>query len=74
MMCFKDMTFCTASMEWSEKPRTCGNKECHRYFTEQDKIDSEEWWKYMKGSAPMADFTETCGIFDDLNKFGYGID
>lgn len=54
MMCYRDKTFCSAE---------CATTDCHRQFTERDRIGSEQWAR-LSGfeSAPIAwsDFSTTC--------------
>lgn len=47
MICFRDMTFCTAF------PKRCGNAECHRAFTAVDREAAREWWG-KNGEPPIA--------------------
>jgi hypothetical protein len=54
MICFKDMTFCSAY------PTRCKNITCARAFTELDREAARQWWG--KEGAPVAysDFSEGC--------------
>lgn len=38
MLCFRDMTFCSASLD------DCSNTTCKRHFGEDDKKAAAEWW------------------------------
>jgi len=53
MLCFKDMTFCSA---------VCDNKTCFRQFTKEEQEASEKWWDHDPDNAPVAfsDFSKNC--------------
>ena len=53
MICFKDMTFCSA---------VCKNKKCDRNWKLRDKTDYETWSKHFTDGGPVAfsDFSKTC--------------
>ena len=38
MLCFRDMTFCSASLD------DCSNTTCKRHFGEDEKKAAAEWW------------------------------
>ncbi len=53
MICFRDMTFCSAK---------CKNAECDRQFDAKQKAAAEKWWEGCDGSPPVAftDFSPKC--------------
>jgi hypothetical protein len=53
MICYRDMTFCTAQ---------CGLLSCPRKFTEAEREESLSWWGDLPGEPPIAfaDFAATC--------------
>lgn len=57
MICYKDQTFCAASMDGR-----CAAKECFRFFSDEDRKGSERWWKDIEGEPPVAisDFWDRC--------------
>lgn len=70
MICYRDMTFCTA---------ICGNEECGRNFTDEKAAAAKEWWKGFgklyeedPDGAPVAfsDFKDTdmCPGFKEKEK------
>lgn len=56
MLCYRDMTFCSAN---------CATTNCSRQFTDEDRIKSEIWWKGCEGDPPVAfaDFSAGCERF-----------
>ncbi len=58
MICFRDMTFCSAD---------CYNTDCGRYFSELDAIEARRWWSHDPNNAPIAfcDYSATCPDFQD---------
>ena len=54
MICYKDMTFCTA--------KACihfGDGKCHRSLTESVMERAKEWWGDIDGEPPIAIFVDT---------------
>ncbi len=45
MICYRDMTFCTA---------VCNTLSCPRKFTDEQRRRAREWWADMPGEAPIA--------------------
>ena len=46
MLCYKDRTYCSASRN------SCFNRACSRFFSEQDGVGADLWWKGFKNSDP----------------------
>ena len=63
MICYKDKTFCTASVA---KENTCTNKACFRFFSEEDRVGSRKWWNHDPDHAPVAfaDFSVGCEDYE----------
>ena len=57
MMCYKDMTFCSA---------VCNNKDCSRQFTKEQSEGAKRWWSHDPENVPVAfsDFSDTCEEYD----------
>lgn len=57
MLCFRDMTFCSAA---------CANDACPRKFDDEQKLAALRWWK--KPGAPVAfgDLSEGCPDYQPL--------
>jgi len=58
MLCFKDITFCSAS--------DCTNPVCKINWRLRDNTDYENWsQQFFKGEGPIAfvDFSETCKMY-----------
>ncbi len=53
MICFKDMTFCSAK---------CQNTSCFRQFTDELHEQARKWWDHDPEHAPVAfsDFSPKC--------------
>lgn len=53
MMCYKDMSFCSAR---------CRNMQCPRQYTEAQKAGARKWWGDRPNGPPVAfmDFSEGC--------------
>jgi hypothetical protein len=66
MMCYRDMTFCSASVT------RCKNEKCFRYFGENQKADAQRWWggqnSIASTQAPVAfgDFSKGCDKIDPV--------
>ena len=56
MICYKDMTFCSAK---------CANDECFRQFTQAHMDAANKWWEGMDGPPPVAfsEFSIDCRAF-----------
>lgn len=61
MMCYKDKTFCQASMD-----NRCKMSDCYRFFSENDRINSRKWWNHDPDNAPIAvsDFSNDCSDYE----------
>jgi hypothetical protein len=61
MLCYRDMTFCSAS---------CANKECRRQFTAEDRLKAELWWRGCEGGPPVAfaDFSANCEAYQPVTS------
>ena len=57
MMCFMDMTFCTAK---------CVNKECTRKLTDKVMDDAKKWWGKEGAPIAISDFSDTCLDYEEL--------
>ena len=57
MICFRDMSFCSAK---------CSVKKCPRKFDENQREQSRKWWKQDPDNAPIAfgDFSEMCDDYE----------
>lgn len=55
MICFEDMTFCSAA---------CKTTECRRHWSDAKRLDANLWWG--KDGAPVAfsDFSDRCIAYD----------
>ena len=71
MISYKGKAFCTESMEG-----LCKNKDCYRYFSDQDHVDAIKWWGDNKYPISYANFrTGKCGFIPtDKSLFPDGID
>jgi len=56
MLCYKDQTFCSSD---------CTNKECFRFFGDEQKEGAAKWWRGLEGNPPIAfsDFRERCPAY-----------
>lgn len=54
MICFRDMTFCTAP---------CVNSECHRRLTIEVRAAAERWWGKPGAPIAVADFSRNCPAY-----------
>jgi hypothetical protein len=56
MICYKDRTFCYSN---------CTNKNCYRFFGEEEKEGARKWWSHDPDNAPIAfsDFSATCEAY-----------
>jgi len=54
MMCFRDMTFCTAF------PDACGNAKCRRAFTDAQSAAARKWWGGDGAPIAFSDFHDGC--------------
>jgi hypothetical protein len=54
MMCFRDMTFCSAY------PTRCKNMNCRRAFTELEREAARQWWGNDNAPVAMSDFSDNC--------------
>lgn len=57
MICYKDMTFCSAE---------CVNRKCRRNFSPEVAEGARKWWSHDPDNAPIAfsDFSDRCGDFE----------
>jgi hypothetical protein len=53
MICYRDMTFCTAA---------CRTATCPRKFTLKDRWEAKSWWGDAPGEPPVAfaDMSQDC--------------
>lgn len=51
MMCFRDMTFCSAK---------CLNTSCPRQFDDEQRAAARKWWKGDGAPIAFSDFSGTC--------------
>lgn len=53
MPCYKDRTFCRSD---------CQNKECFRFFGDEQRAGARSWWSHDPDNAPIAfsDFSLKC--------------
>ena len=51
MMCYKDMTFCSAP---------CSNTECRRNYNDDVVAASHEWWGSDTAPIALSDFSNGC--------------
>lgn len=54
MLCYKDMTFCTAA---------CRNTGCNRLLTQQVQQAADRWWGGPDAPIAQADFSDTCSTY-----------
>lgn len=56
MICYKDRTFCNSD---------CINKECWRYFGEEQREGAKRWWEGCSGEPPVAfsNFSKSCDSY-----------
>lgn len=56
MICYRDMTFCSAE---------CVNKDCDRNYNKDIEDGARKWWSHDPDNAPIAfsDFSDTCKSF-----------
>lgn len=63
MICFKDMTFCSAE---------CANHQCPRNFTPDQKVQARNWWGGDDVPVAFADFKTGCEDFIEPRRTGEG--
>ena len=51
MLCYRDMTFCSAS---------CASMDCRHQFTEAERAKARAWWGGEGAPIAMSDFSESC--------------
>lgn len=56
MICYKDMTFCSAS---------CAELNCHRNYTDEVHEAARKWWDHDPDNVPVAfsDFSVKCDYY-----------
>lgn len=54
MICFRDMSFCSAE---------CGNASCRRNFTDEQAKAAREWWGGPDAPVAFSDFSDGCEDF-----------
>jgi hypothetical protein len=57
MICFRDMTFCTAA---------CADTQCHRRLTPDVKAAARRWWGGDDAPIAMADYSDGCQDYDPI--------
>lgn len=67
MICFKDKTFCNV---------VCGNLECCRNYTEEEKKAAEKWWDSKEPPVAFSPFkdTEYCDGYKKPEQIPYHIE
>lgn len=55
MICYKDMTFCTAA---------CKKHSCRRYLSAEVLEGAKKWWGGEDAPVAMSDFSETCKEYE----------
>lgn len=56
MLCFHDMTFCSAYAV------TCANSECRRAVTPEVRDSARRWWGGDGAPFAMSDLSHSCSI------------
>jgi len=51
MICFKDMSFCSAK---------CSNQDCFRQFTTKEREEAIKWWGNENAPVAFMDFSSGC--------------
>ena len=51
MICYRDMTFCSAA---------CLTRDCHRQFTSEDQARADRWWGKTGAPVAFANFSGKC--------------
>ena len=56
MICYRDMTFCSAA---------CANYTCPRNYTDDVHLAARQWWSHDPDNVPVAfmDFSKDCGEY-----------
>ena len=57
MMCFRDMTFCTAK---------CGNTACPKMLTDKVRKDAQKWWGNENAPIADSDLSPGCSQYKEL--------
>lgn len=58
MICYRDMTFCSAR---------CGNLNCPRNFTDEIHVAAREWWGGDDVPIALADFSKDCPDYKEVD-------
>ncbi len=56
MMCFRDRSFCSASVT------RCVNTECDRFFGPKQQAEADAWWEEPGAPVAFMNFEPYCGI------------
>ena len=59
MMCYKDMTFCSAE---------CANFDCERQYTPQIQEKAILWWGNDNAPIALSDFSGNCEVYMPFSK------
>lgn len=59
MLCFRDMTFCSA-ME------RCATTNCFRRFDDAQKAAADKWWGKEGAPVAFSDFSPSCSAFVEI--------
>lgn len=54
MICYKDMTFCSAK---------CGTTDCSRNWTEDKAQAAKVWWGSERAPVAFRDYSYTCSLY-----------
>lgn len=57
MICYRDMTFCSAK---------CGQTECNRHFGEPERKAAEAWWGGPDAPIAFSDMSSGCELYIPL--------
>ena len=60
MICYKDQTFCSSD---------CVNKNCFRYFGEEERKGAKAWWGGDDAPVAFADFSLNCPDYKPPHDF-----
>lgn len=59
MICYRDMTFCTAK---------CAATDCHRKLTPEVKEAAVKWWGDENAPISVSDLSEMCKEFEEVKE------
>lgn len=61
MICYRDMTFCSAQ---------CATKDCKRQFDAAQKAAAKKWWGGDGAPVAFSDFSNTCPLYEKPQTAG----